>query len=113
MPPRYTYWTIILDGLPTAFRARRREELLPTLRQLQARHPDAALKWFARGRVWDSPEEARAELWRQRHAPSGPDRGPDWRPGGDHRDARRRFRKQGSRRRVRPERPPAGRKGSP
>ena len=41
MPPRHHYWTIILDGKPTAFRAHEQEELLPTLRQLQARHQDA------------------------------------------------------------------------
>lgn len=89
MPPRYTYWTIILDGAPTAFRASRREELLPTLRQLQTRHPDATLKWFARGRLWNSPEEARA-AWRAGR-PRFPERGPDWRPGGEHRDPRLRF----------------------
>jgi tetratricopeptide (TPR) repeat protein len=58
MPPRYTYWTIILDGQPTAFRAADRETLLPTLKQLQSKNPGASLKWFARGKVWDSPEEA-------------------------------------------------------
>ena len=41
MPPRHHYWTIILEGKPTAFRAHTQEELIPTLRQLQARHPDA------------------------------------------------------------------------
>ncbi len=60
MPPRYTYWTIILDGQPTAFRAADRETLLPTLKQLQSKNPDATLKWFAHAQVWDSPEEARA-----------------------------------------------------
>ena len=60
MPPRHAYWTIILEGKPTAFRAHTQEELLPTLQQLQARHPDAVMKWFARGRLWQSPEEERA-----------------------------------------------------
>ena len=59
MPPRYTYWTIILEGKPTAFRARTRDELAPTLRQLQARHPDAVMMWFAHGRLWESPEQQR------------------------------------------------------
>ena len=36
MPPRHTYWTIILDGKPTAFRAHTEEELQPTLKQLIA-----------------------------------------------------------------------------
>ena len=40
MPPRHTYWTIILEGMPTAFRAHTQDELLPTLRQLQSTHPD-------------------------------------------------------------------------
>ena len=60
MPPRYAYWTIILEGKPTAFRAQQREELLPTFKQLQAKHPDAVMMWFARGRLWTSPEEADA-----------------------------------------------------
>ena len=58
MPPRFTFWTIIIDGQPTAFRAAEREELQPTLKQLQAKNPTAVLKWFARGRVWESPEDA-------------------------------------------------------
>ena len=36
MPPRYAYWTILIDDKPTAFRAREQEELLPTLNQLAA-----------------------------------------------------------------------------
>ena len=31
MPPRYVYWTILIDGKATAFRAREREELLQTV----------------------------------------------------------------------------------
>jgi hypothetical protein len=89
MPPRHTYWTIILEGKPTAFRAHTREELEPTLRQLQARHPDAVLKWFARGRLWESPEQAREATTRRPSA--GDRRGPGWRPGGSHQDPRERF----------------------
>lgn len=87
--PRHTYWTIILADGPTSFRAREPETLLPTLKQLQSRHPDAVMKWFANGRLWDSPEHAREytrlarETWRKT-------RGPDWRPGGSHRDPRAR-----------------------
>jgi hypothetical protein len=65
MPPRFAYWTILLDGQPTAFRAAEREELVPTLRQLQSRHPDAILRWFARGRLWDSPADAHLALKRE------------------------------------------------
>lgn len=86
MPPRYAYWTILAGGLPTAFRAADREDLLPTLKRLAATHPDAELKWFARGRLWSSPEEAR-EAPRARTT----DRGRDWRPGGEHRDPRQEF----------------------
>jgi hypothetical protein len=89
MPPRHTYWTIILEGKPTAFRAHTQEELLPTLRQLQSRHPDAVLMWFARGRLWKSEEESREALSKRR-APQDR-RGPAWRPGGSHEDPRARF----------------------
>jgi len=126
MPPRYSYWTIIAGGLPTAFRSAEREELLPTFRRLREKHPDAHMRWFARGKLWESPEEARAEQDRRstdrrargdrrmarsdRHAGSGDrsavrteargDRQParggserdrNWRPGGEHRDPRQRF----------------------
>jgi hypothetical protein len=98
MPPRFTYWTIILDGQPTAFRAAEREQLLPTLKQLQTKNPDAVLKWFAHGRVWESPEE----LWQlkakareaARDAAVKERRGREWRPGGEHKDPRERFKKE-------------------
>ncbi len=89
MPPRYAYWTIILEGKPTAFRAHTQDELLPTLKQLQARHPDAAMFWFARGRLWQSPEEERAAAEARRQTRQ--QRGPGWRPGGEHQDPRDRF----------------------
>jgi hypothetical protein len=94
MPPRHHYWTIILEGKPTAFRAHTQEELIPTLRQLQARHPDAVLKWFARGRLWESQEQERAAMIARRRpkASAEGDRRPrDWRPGGEHKDPRDRF----------------------
>ncbi len=84
MPPRHTYWTILFGNQPTAFRAAEREELLPTFRQILAKHPDALMMWFARGRLWKSPEEARETLDRQRDdRPRGPK--PEWRdrPQGD------------------------------
>src|SRR3954464_38625 len=107
MPPRFAYWTIIAGGLPTAFRAAEREELLPTFTRLKQKQPDAEMKWFARGKLWASPEEAREHAERRRAAtdgsprrddrPRGGDsssretRGRDWRPGGEHRDPRQRF----------------------
>ena len=120
MPPRHAYWTIIFGNQPTAFRTATREELLPTFRQIQSKHPDAVMMWFARGRLWKSEEEAREALlrrreerrpprpprfdrgpgtgerppakdrWRNRPQP-GPRPGRDWRPGGDHKDPRDRF----------------------
>jgi len=83
MPPRYAYWTILAGGLPTSFRAALREDLLPTLRRLQTQHPDAELKWFARGKLWASPEAASVRQTEPR--------GREWRPGGEHRDPRERF----------------------
>lgn len=99
MPPRYAYWTIIAGGLPTAFRAADRDELLPTFQRIREKHPDAEMKWFARGKLWASPEEARGADRRggrsqPRTARSGRDREPrtrDWRPGGEHRDPRQKF----------------------
>jgi|SRR5690349_19255587 hypothetical protein len=94
MPPRFHYWTIILEGKPTAFRAHTQEELIPTLRQLQSRHADAIMKWFARGRLWDTPDQERAdaiEKRRRKPTASRPRRPGEWRPGGDHQDPRDRF----------------------
>jgi hypothetical protein len=72
MPPRYSYWTIIAGGLPTAFRAAEQTDLLPTFKRLQEKHPDAEMKWFARGKLWESPAAAREDTERRRQAPSAP-----------------------------------------
>jgi hypothetical protein len=104
MPPRYAYWTIIAGGLPTAFRAADREELLPTFQRIKEKHPDAEMKWFARGKLWESQEAARAAERRggadrrgrpsshaeARRAKAG-GRPKEWRPGGEHRDPRQKF----------------------
>src|SRR3954468_12766057 len=71
MPPRFAYWTIIFGGQPTSFRTGTRDELLPTFKQIQAKHPDAQLRFFARGKLWYSEEEAQAALVRDRRPPSG------------------------------------------
>ena len=97
MPPRYAYWTIIAGGLPTAFRMTEREELQPTFRQIKQKHPDAEMKYFARGRLWNSPDEARVESERlraeadARRSTRAPSRGRAWRPGGEHQDPRQKF----------------------
>ena len=68
MPPRHTYWTIVFGDQPTAFRSAEREELLPTFKQILTKHPDAVMRWFARGRLWRSPEEARDTFDQQRES---------------------------------------------
>jgi len=49
------------------------------------------LKWFAQGRLWESPEAQRAAG----HRPTftGEKRGVDWRPAGQHKDPRARPRR--------------------
>ena len=100
MPPRYAYWTILVDGQPTAFRAAEPDELLPTLKRLQVKQPAAIMKWFQRGRLWESKEEAKDKLDQgYTVAPDGvlvpPDatsgRGKGWRPGGEHKDPREKY----------------------
>jgi len=92
MPPRFAYWTILIDGKPTAFRARDQQELLPTIAQLKRTNQDVAMKWFARGQLWESPEAERAA--QRRPAFTGEKRGAEWRPGGAHKDPRDRFKKK-------------------
>ncbi|HUQ11896.1 MAG TPA: hypothetical protein VM146_16395, partial [Steroidobacteraceae bacterium] len=89
MPPRYAYWTILIDGKATAFRAKEQDELLPTLNQLRRKNDDVALKYFAKGKLWDSPEQSQ---WAGKNVDRvGEKRGYDWRPGGAHKDPRARF----------------------
>lgn len=93
MPPRFAYWTILIDDKPTAFRAQKQEELLPTFKQLSRTNPNIVMRWFARGRLWDNPEQAQ---WALTNAPKKRERrGPDWRPGGQNKDPRARFSKPG------------------
>jgi hypothetical protein len=84
---RHTYWTIVLADGPTSFRARDRDSLLPTLRQLQSRNPAAALMWHANGRLWDSPQQAYEQAGRVRRVwrKAGGSKG---RSGGGQRDRR-------------------------
>ena len=89
MPPRHNYWTILFGGKPTAFRAATQEELLPTFKQIQAKHADAVMMWFARGRLWRSEEDARATFERSRFDRPGPrpeSQGRSFKPSGDWRD---------------------------
>jgi hypothetical protein len=105
VPPRFAYWTILIDNAPTAFRARDPQELLPTLNQLKRKNKDVTMKWFARGRLWESQEQEREDFQRRKQGPARTAarrerdaRGKDWRPGGQHKDPRARFDKQKQRR---------------
>jgi hypothetical protein len=81
-----------VDGAtPTAFRSRFRDDLVPTLHQLQRTQPAAVLRWFDRGRFWESPEAQREAARNRRYASSA--RGSEWRPGGKHKDPRAKYRK--------------------
>jgi hypothetical protein len=91
VPPRYAFWTILIDHKPTAFRAREQSELLPTLAQLRRTNSDVIIKWFAHGRLWESPEEA---LEARRKPKPVERRTREWRPGGAHEDPRARFQKR-------------------
>lgn len=108
MPPRFAYWTILIDDNPTAFRAREAEELLPTLHQLKRKNANVVMKWFSGGRLWDSPEAAAAA--RRRPPAAAEKRGPAWRPGGTHQDPRDRFKKKSREKREsgKPSGPPRG-----
>ncbi len=88
MPPRFAYWTILVGGLPTAFRSAERDELMPTFKRLQEKHADAEMRWFARGKLWSSPEEASAETRGRSADADRAARDRTWRPGGSHQDPR-------------------------
>ena len=102
MPPRFAYWTILIDDKPTAFRARDQQELMPTFAQLKRTNERVEVKWFAQGRLWDSPD-AQRNAGRPPKS-SGEKRGGDWRPGGQHKDPRARFDKEAQRRKKREQR---------
>jgi hypothetical protein len=95
---RHAFWVIVAGSDATAFRARRPDDLLPTLKQLQRTQPDAALRWFERNRLWESPEHAALAFKARRPAPA---RGREWRPGGEHRDPRARYQRSRDEKRAR------------
>ena len=88
MPPRFAYWTLLIDNGPTAFRARDAADLLPTLNQLKRKNPNVVLKWFSGGQLWDSPEAA-TEARRRRPARAADKRGAGGGAGGHDADAPR------------------------
>src|SRR6478672_1327231 len=119
MPPRHAYWTILIDDKPTAFRAREREELQPTFVQLQRKNANVTMRWFERGKLWESREAEQIDFQSQTRAALEPRdrraeraagverRGGDWRPGGIHKDPRDRFKKKNRPERAWSEKDPA------
>jgi len=85
---QHSFWIIVDGQTPTSFKSRQREDLLPTLHQLQRKQPQVKLLWFERGRLWVSPTEAREALIVRRQATGRPRA---WRPGGDHVDPRAKY----------------------
>ena len=92
MPPRFVYWTILVDNQPTAFRAATIDDIMPTFNRLKDKQPTAVLRWFQQGQLWNSPLDARAALQKRREQgrkparPRTPPRGPSeklsWTPKG-------------------------------
>src|SRR5436190_3713506 len=62
MPPRYAYWTIIVDEQPTAFRSGAKEDLLPTFNRLKTKNPSAVMMWFQNGKLWPSRLDAQEAM---------------------------------------------------
>ncbi len=62
MPPRYAYWTILVDNQPTAFRAASQEDLLPTFKRLKQKHDSATMMWFQNGKLWPSRVDAQEAM---------------------------------------------------
>jgi hypothetical protein len=111
MAASHAFWVIVDGATPTAFRARERDTLLPTLKQLQRTQPNVVLRWFDRGRLWESPLAARDALRARRLARN--DRRPEWRPGGNHVDPRERFKLTRDQKRARLKKRQAWKLGSP
>src|SRR5690606_15553609 len=88
MAKLFRCWVIVTGNAPTAFRARDREDLLPTLHQLQRTQPDAVLMWFERGRLCTSREAAASGSGTRQARDQSRRHG--GRPGGEHRDPRAR-----------------------
>lgn len=62
MPPRYAYWTIIVDDKPTAFRSGAKEDLLPTFNRLKSKNDTAVMMWFQNGKLWPSRIDAQEAM---------------------------------------------------
>jgi hypothetical protein len=62
MPPRYAYWTILVDDQPTAFRSGSQEELMPTFKRLHQKHASAKMMWWQNGKLWNSRLDAQEAM---------------------------------------------------
>ena len=62
MPPRYAYWTILVDDQPTAFRSGAQEDLMPTFNRLKEKQPSAKMMWFQNGKLWPSRIDAQEAM---------------------------------------------------
>jgi hypothetical protein len=62
MPPRYAYWTILVDDQATAFRSGSQEDLMPTFNRLKEKHPSATMMWFQNGKLWPSRIDAQEAM---------------------------------------------------
>jgi hypothetical protein len=62
MPPRYAYWTILVDNQATAFRAGAKDDLLPTFNRLKEKNPSAVMMWFQNGKLWPSRVDAQEAM---------------------------------------------------
>jgi hypothetical protein len=62
MPPRYAYWTILVDDQPTAFRAGSQDDLMPTFKRLKQKHASAKMMWWQNGKLWDSRLDAQEAM---------------------------------------------------
>ena len=62
MPPRYAYWTILVDDQATAFRSGSQEDLMPTFKRLKEKHPSATMMWFQNGKLWPSRTDAQEAM---------------------------------------------------
>lgn len=89
----HAFWVIVTGSSPTAFRAREKEDLLPTLHQLRRTQPDAIVRWFDRGQLWDSPIQAMEALRASRGRKKVQGRTRDWRPGGSHVDPKAKYKR--------------------
>jgi hypothetical protein len=121
MPPRYAYWTILVDGQPTAFRSGAQEDLLPTFNRLKEKNPSAMMMWFQNGKLWNSRVDAQEAMrvrgergregdrrqdgrpkaggFRDRdRKPARPERKPEWKPKGEYAPAEDRAPRRSARR---------------